>query len=75
MPALDMAISCDPVDLVAEARCFQCSDGVLGSAMAIESLCQWAQGGQTPSAKYIAGEGTGEIIQGEGGGRIVPEDV
>lgn len=70
-----MAISCNPVDLVAAAKCFQCADGALGEAMSVYLTCQWAQGGMPVAGPYIAGEGTGEMILGEGGERILPEDA
>lgn len=68
-----MAISCNPVDLVVAATCYQCADAEFADAMNAGVLCQWAQGGQVGSTKWFAGEGAGEMILGEGGDRIEPE--
>lgn len=38
-----MAISCNPVDLVEEAKCFQCMEGSTAEAVSAELLCQWAK--------------------------------
>lgn len=66
-----MALSCEPSDLLASAKCFMCMDRQTSASVAVLSLVAYANV-EIAKANVLIGEG-GEDILGEGGENILEQ--
>lgn len=66
-----MALSCEPSDLLAAAKCFMCMDRQTAASVAVLSLVAYANA-DLSTHNVLIGEG-GEDILGEGGENITEQ--